>query len=185
MVQQWFYGGEGNHTYIINFYTFHTHSALWCGTIRPNGNVFYECPLLWMCDSDWEADRLQHPAKCQSHGGHKWLWAHCCDTLGTLSSRPAIYNQPRRSGVEQLFGSGLIVWSSDRCVAAALWTIMCRSLLRCVLNFVNAQRPVSLSTLSLPTGVIPEMLNQSPVAFTVGLQKRRVCVHVSVCVLRG
>lgn len=30
-------------------------------------------PLLWVCESGREADKLQHPAKCQSQGGHKWF----------------------------------------------------------------------------------------------------------------
>lgn len=94
----------------------HTHRVMWCNTIRPNGNVFYECPLLWMCESDWEADKLQHPAKCQSHGGHKWLWAHCYNTLGTLSLCLAIHNRPRRSAVEQIFDSDRIFGLQTDCI---------------------------------------------------------------------
>lgn len=128
-------GGTTHASLILHCVHTHTHTVLWCGTIRSNGNVFHERPLLWMCESDWEADKLQHPAKCQNHGGHKWLWAHCRDTLGTLLSCPAIHNLLRRSGVEQMFDSGSVVWSVDRWVVAELWKMAWHSLLCCLFIF--------------------------------------------------
>lgn len=67
-----FYGTEGNRTHRACTCA-HRSAVLQCSPARFNGNVFHERFLLWMCESGWEADKLQRPAKCHSHGGRKWL----------------------------------------------------------------------------------------------------------------
>lgn len=109
-------GSATHKSLILNCVCSHTR-LLWCATLRPNGNVFHEHPLLWMCESGWVADKLQHPAKCQTHGGHKWLCSHCCDTLGTLLLCPATQDPPRRQSVGKMlvildWFSG--VWTDER-----------------------------------------------------------------------
>lgn len=171
------------------FYTVcaHTLTVLWYGTIRPNGNAFYERPLLWMCESDRETWQMQHPAKCQCHGGHKCLSAHCCDTLGSLCFA-SCHSRPAQ---KTWWGDILIlIRSVDR------WPLCPAILCSVVCAVVDTQQRACLSALphtllhstSPPAGVRPETLNCSPVAFSSWIaESERVCecVFVCLCVKRG
>lgn len=127
---------EGRRIY-YSFYTAHIRNIQLCGAALLGLMImFFMSVPCCGCESDWDADKLQHPAKCQSHGGHKWLWAHCRDTLGTLLLCPVNHNLPGRSGVIQMFDSRLAFCSVD-----SNWIVESGSSIHCsVVNFVSTRQ---------------------------------------------